>query len=308
MEASSEPLSPKEIWEKAKDLNITKDFYSAGKTPWATIGAYLYTDISRGGANSKFIQISERPAQFFLRRKKSLVNIEQTQVRKQDKAIELQSRIEKKFPEHDLYPLLVAFANYETHFKAYLKTIQHNISSKKKRGYNEWLHPDLVGAYLPFDDYKDEILDIQTHLSVTNVILFSFEVKIYLNFLNLREYYFQAVSNSSWANEGYLVVLDIDEDPALKDEIRRLRNAFGIGLIKLNIENIYESEIIFPADFKQEIDWDTVNRLASENKNFSSFLNELGEDIKIKKVKSKYDHIMKPEELEKYILDKKFLK
>src|SRR5690348_13745919 len=101
LEASSEPLSPKEIWEKAKDLNITKDFYSAGKTPWATIGAYLYTDISRGGANSKFIQISERPAQFFLRRKKSLVNIEQTQVRKQDKAIELQSRIEKKFPEHD---------------------------------------------------------------------------------------------------------------------------------------------------------------------------------------------------------------
>jgi hypothetical protein len=33
-----------------------------------------------------------------------------------------------------------------------------------------------------------------------------------LNFTNLREYYFQAVSNSSWANEGYIVALDIDED------------------------------------------------------------------------------------------------
>jgi hypothetical protein len=29
-----------------------------------------------------------------------------------------------------------------------------------------------------------------------------------LNFSNLRESYFQAVSNSSWANEGYLVTAE----------------------------------------------------------------------------------------------------
>jgi hypothetical protein len=54
----------------------------------------------------------------------------------------------------------------------------------------------------------------------------------------------------------------------------------------------------------QEIDWDTVNRLSAENSDFSSFLNELTEDITLKKVKSKYDNILSPDEIEKYIKDK----
>ncbi|MGC4100788.1 hypothetical protein [Ferruginibacter sp.] len=99
-------------------------------------------------------------------------------------------------------------------------------------------------------------------------------------------------------------MLHIDEDPALMDEIRRLNNAFGIGLIKINCESIFESEILFPSNDNQEIDWDTVNRLASENGNFSDFLNELTEDIKLKKVKSKYDAILNPDQLEKYIQEK----
>jgi len=82
---------------------------------------------------------------------------------------------------------------------------------------------------------------------------FRFELKVSLNFGNLRQSYFQAVSNSSWANEGYLVTLRIDDDPTFKDEVRRLNNAFGIGIIKLNPENIYESEILFPSRINQEI-------------------------------------------------------
>lgn len=64
-----------------------------------------------------------------------------------------------------------------------------------------------------------------------------------LNFTNLREYYFQAVSNSSWANEGYIVALDIDEDDSFLAELKRLNNAFGIGVIKLNDENIIMSNL-----------------------------------------------------------------
>lgn len=203
-----------------------------------------------------------------------------------------------------MHSLLATFAYTNTHFKAHLKTIYHETSSKSGKGANEWLHPDLVGVYFPFKDYKNEVLDIQTHLSINSIKLYSFEMKINLSFLNLRQYYFQAVSNSSWANEGYLVVLNIDGDPTLYDEIRRLNNAFGIGLIKLNAESIYESEILFPARYNQEIDWDTVNRLSSENPTFSKFLNELTEDIKLKKVKSEYDTILKPEELDKYVLSK----
>jgi len=40
------------------------------------------------------------------------------------------------------------------------------------------------------------------------------------------------------AHEGYLVKLKMDEDPLLIDEVRRLNNAFGIGIIKLDVQNI----------------------------------------------------------------------
>jgi hypothetical protein len=41
-----------------------------------------------------------------------------------------------------------------------------------------------------------------------------------LNFSNLRESYFQAVSNFSWANEGYLVAVEIDTDKEFMEPIK----------------------------------------------------------------------------------------
>ena len=79
-----------------------------------------------------------------------------------------------------------------------------------------------------------------------------------IDYSNLRQYFFQAVSNSSWANEGYLVCLKIDEDPNFKNELQRLSNAFGIGIIKLNPESVSESEIICNARYNENIDWDTL--------------------------------------------------
>jgi hypothetical protein len=304
LEKVGTPLSAKEIWEKANELGTIGDFTTTGKTPWATIAAYCYTAINSSGDKSMIIQTSERPAQFFLRRLSKNINLDEITEKKEEQKIKEEKKIEKKFHERDLHTILVAFANTDTHFKAYLKTIFHENSKKGVKGLNEWLHPDLVGVYFPFRDYRKETLEIQQHLSISSIRLFSFEVKINLTFTNLREYYFQAVSNSSWANEGYLVTLRLDEDPTLKDEIRRLNNAFGIGVIKLNPDNVYESEILFPSRYNQEIDWDTVNRLSAENSDFSSFLNELTEDITLKKVKSKYDSILSPDEIEKYIKDK----
>jgi hypothetical protein len=304
LEKVGTPLSAKEIWEKANELGTIGEYRTEGKTPWATIAAYCYTDINRGGDKSMIIQTSERPAQFFLRRLSKYINIDEITERKEEQKIKEEIKIEKKFHERDLHAMLVTFTNTDTHFKAYLKTIFHENSKKGIKGLNEWLHPDLVGVYFPFRDYRKETLEIQHHLSISSIRLFSFEVKINLTFTNLREYYFQVVSNSSWANEGYLVTLKLDEDPTLKDEIRRLNNAFGIGVIKLNPENVYESEILFPSRYNQEIDWDTVNRLATENSDFSSFLNELTEDITLKKVKSKYDSILSPDDIEKYIKEK----
>jgi uncharacterized protein len=298
------PLSSKEIWDKANELGTVGDFTTNGKTPWATISAYFYTDINNNGDNSIIIQTSERPAQFFLRRLVDKVDIQKAQKQKESEVAKKEKIEIKKFHERDLHPILVSYAYGDSHFKANLKTIYHENSSKAMKGQNEWLHPDLVGVYFPFRDYKTETLEIQNHLSITSIKLFSFELKISLNFVNLRQSFFQAVSNSSWANEGYLVALYIDDDPTFKDEIRRLNNAFGIGIIKLNPENVFESEILFPSKINQEIDWDTVNRLANENSDFSDFLKLITEDCKLGKVKSQYDRILKIEEVTKYILDK----
>jgi uncharacterized protein len=298
------PLSPKEIWEKANEVGTIEDFVSNGKTPWATIGAYCYWDINTNGDNSTIIQTSQRPAQFYLRRLGQNIDFDKLQKQKEVEQITKEKNESKKFNERDLHTVVVSYASFDTHFKANLKTIYHENSLRSTKGQNEWLHPDLVGVYFPFKDYAAETREIQDHLKISSIKLFSFELKKYLNFSNLRQSFFQAVSNSSWANEGYLVTLDLDDDPAFRDEIRRLNNAFGIGLIKLNADNAYESEILSPAKVNQEIDWDTVNRLANENTDFKEFLKLITEDCKLGKVKSQYDKIFEPEELIKYMGNK----
>ncbi|GAB3570755.1 HTH domain-containing protein [Spirosoma luteolum] len=298
------PLSSTEIWKKANELGTIGDFTTTGKTPWATIAAYCYTDISNNGDGSTIIQTSGRPAQFFLRKLAHTIDVQKVQKQKDTEEAKKDKIETKKFHERDLHSILTSYTYGDGHFKANLKTIYHESSSKAIKGQNEWLHPDLVGVYFPFRDYKPETLEIQNYLSITSIKLFSFELKISLNFGNLRQSFFQAVSNSSWANEGYLVALNIDDDPTFKDEVRRLNNAFGIGIIKLNTENVFESEILFPSRINQEIDWDTVNRLANENSDFSDFLKLITEDCKLGKVKSQYDKVLKPEELTKHIKEK----
>lgn len=55
------------------------------------------------------------------------------------------------------------------------------------------------------------------------------------------------------------------------EDVRRFANAFVIGLIKLESENIERSQIIVPATTRKELDVDSIDRLASENKDFRGF-------------------------------------
>lgn len=48
--------------------------------------------------------------------------------------------------------------------------------------------------------------------------------------------------------------------------------AHGIGHIKLDTENPSESQVLIPARERAEIDCDTANRLATENKNFLEYV------------------------------------
>ncbi len=274
------PMSINEIWEEAIKLGLDTKLGTSGKTPEKTLAARVYVDIKNNN-KSKFIQVSKRPAKFILKDKKDDKVIRVKDISSaEDKQVKV-----KNFNERDLHILLSTFAYADPRFKCYTKTIFHETSKRNKKGYNEWLHPDLVGVYFPFDQYENNTLKLLEALKENPYRLYAFEMKINLNFSNLREYYFQAVSNSSWANEGYLVTLEMDDDGDLLDELRRLNNAFGIGVIKLNAVHIDQSEVVFPAKTKEYLDWNTIDRLTSENLNFNHFIIELMEDIKVGKAK-----------------------
>jgi hypothetical protein len=307
----NQPLTANEVWEKAVEFGFDKKLNSKGKTPWASLGARLYVDI-RDNPDTIFEAVGKRPARFWVRKLGIVQSNEQiAKIEEQSKAEKISPTKAEKYTERDLHLLLVKFADTFYHFRgAKLKTIFHENSHRNKKGYNKWIHPDLVGVYFSFNDkireYERVVIDFQNDFSITAIKLFSFEMKTKLDISNLREFYFQAVSNSSWANEGYLVTLKLDEE--VIEEARRLANSFGIGLIKIEPENIEGSQIIVPATTKKELDIDAMDRLASENKDFGDFLQNIIDDKKIKKVNSKYDKVFDDNEFEKYLKEKGIVK
>lgn len=88
----------------------------------------------------------------------------------------------------------------------------------------------------------------------------------------MREYFFQTVSNSSWANYSYLVAEDVN-DKAM-DELQLLCSSFNIGYIQLNKEEPKESQIVIKAP-KTTLDWNMINRIANENKDFQKYLDNI---------------------------------
>jgi len=85
-----------------------------------------------------------------------------------------------------------------------------------------------------------------------------------------------------------------------------LNSAFGIGVILLNLESIDESEVILPARVNNELDWNTINRLVEENKDFKELMKDVQDSLKIGKVVGKYDLLLDSDEkLLKYLDDKK---
>jgi hypothetical protein len=82
------------------------------------------------------------------------------------------------------------------------------------------------------------------------------------------------------------------------DEIKRLSNSFGIGIIKLDIGDPDYSEIIYPASKKELLDIDTMNKITKINPDFRSFLKRIIIDLNSKEIrKEKYDKIFTLDEL-----------
>ena len=177
--------------------------------------------------------------------------------------------LKSRLLEADLYPLVADYLHSQ--HNVFAKRIDEKASSNSRGpNGNRWLFPDLVGMENLGAEWDSAIQKCVKEYGDKTARLWSFEVKILLNRSNVRESWFQAVSNSSWANYGYLVASQIDTD--VIKELRMLSALHGIGVIRLDTENPAESEILIPARERLEVDWDSCNRLVEENKDFKTFV------------------------------------
>ncbi|EGJ4437332.1 HrgA protein [Campylobacter upsaliensis] len=296
LKEAKKPLSVSEIWEKACEMGLEKRLSSIGQTPTQTLWNRFFVN------RDDFIKATQKPITFWLRsRQNELINLNLSE--------EKEVRLEKtKFNERDLHPLLVKFLYENLDFRLNSKTIYHEKSKKSENGKDKWNYPDIVGVYFPYDDYQNETLGLLESLKLNNYKIFSFELKININFSNLKESYFQAVSNSSWANEGYLVVLK-ELDSEVLSELRRLNQSFGIGVIQLDGSEISNSKIVLSAKEKA-LDMQTIDMLVDKNEDFKKFINDINQQIragKDAKIQAGFDRVKSDEEMAKYLKEKHIL-
>lgn len=172
--------------------------------------------------------------------------------------------------EHDLYPKLSSYLKSE--HQTWSKRIdEKRASNVHGAGANHWLFPDMV-AFEDFGiEWDREVKDCAKNCSERRCRLWSFEVKRRIHRSNVREVFFQAVSNSTWSHLGYLVAFEIEGEDTIK-ELRILSARHGIGVIKLDFENPSESQVMIPALVRSDLDWNHINRLTLANRDFRDFI------------------------------------
>jgi len=235
------------------------------KNPPLTVSAFLARFIREGDTRVK--RIKQSGAYFYYLTKNEhtidLDNFESIQIKSIKK--EVKNETDKSFTERDLHKLLSSFLRSTG---IYAKTIFHE-QSKNKDNNQIWTHPDMIGI---------RFLNLQNKISqnflraIDRTAIFklnSYELKKELNTdSELKKAFFQAVSNSSWANYGYLVAFEISD--SLIDEMERLNQSFGIGIIQLNA-NPFQSKIRFQAKYR-ELDFKTIDKLCKLNREYEQFI------------------------------------
>ena len=216
--------------------------------------------------NEELKTTDERPRQYYWTTKSDEAEIEEAD------DLSLMSRSisgGSVLNENELYIRLSEYLYYR-HNVFSMRVDDRKSSNKRGKKGNKWRYPDLVGMEDLTKELDHEIKTVMKESGEKRRKLWSFEVKKLLNRSNVREAYFQAVSNSSWANYGYLAALRIDD--SAMEELRVLCSLHGIGFVQLDFEDPTESRIQIPARENADVDWATCNRIAEENRDFIHFV------------------------------------
>ncbi|MGL2528140.1 HrgA protein [Helicobacter pylori] len=293
------PIKVTEVYDKAKELfekgEITKMFDYGGNTPDRSVSAFICTALNKG-EEVPFLKAREKPVLIALKdvAKEPVLNMEKISV---PSAKIVHNKI---MHERDLHPFLTYMAFHNENLKCYTKTIFHEESVKSPKGTDRWLYPDMVGVrFLHAELSNENLIAFSKKFDTLPVKLVSFELKKEISVNNCRECYFQAISNSSWANEGYLVGRHIDtHNPQLMDLLERLHASFGIGVIDLRTDED-KSTILLNAKYKEKIDYTMAQELSDKNPKFSGFLKSVVDydpDFP-NRYKDEFDEVKKKEEL-----------
>lgn len=256
---------PYDIYQHIVERQYYK--FTIGKTPWDTVSAQLSMLIKYGDtriARTKRKKNGKKNEQWFYYATKNKNIIETS-------CISL-SKETYSYHERDLHPLLATYLK-DRGIKA--KTIYHEQSSKKEE-HQKWIHPDIIGVkHVEMETPTCQKLFKDTNIADT-VEIYSYELKrSIVNDYELKQCFFQAVSNSSWANYGFLVAFEIDTK--LYDEIERLNHSFGIGIIKLSSKP-YESKVLYPAQ-RHPLDFRTIDKLCKVNNEFCKYMEQIETSI-----------------------------
>ncbi|TPH65325.1 COG2958 family protein [Helicobacter pylori] len=299
LEIIKEPIKVTEIYDKAKELfeegKIEKMFDYGGNTPDQSVSASIYTALNKG-EELPFLKTQEKPVLIALKdaAKEPVLNAQKSSI----PGVKIAHN--KIMHERDLHPFLTYMAFFNENLKCYTKTIFHEESLKSPKGMDRWLYPDMVGVRFLHAEWSNEnLIAFSKKFDILPVKLVSFELKKEISVNNCRECYFQAISNSSWANEGYLVGHHIDtHNPQLMDLLKRLHASFGIGVIDLRTDED-KSTILLNAKYKEKIDYTVALELSDKNPKFSGFLKSVVDydpDFP-NRYKDEFDEVKKKEEL-----------
>ncbi|WP_332774158.1 hypothetical protein [Phenylobacterium sp.] len=175
--------------------------------------------------------------------------------------------------EHGLYAPLQAYLA-EAH-GVVSKRIRESTSSNRRGRYgNRWLHPDIVGMMTPGLHWEDLVRQCSSAMPMRKAKLVSVEVKLALTASTVRASFFQAASNSLWANRAYLAATEVRGEDTL-EELTVLCSLHGVGYIAIDPDNASESRILIPAREREEVDWASANRIAKENADFRAYLQQV---------------------------------
>ena len=184
------PSSSEDIYEHIIKNNYYE--FKRSKTPKNTISAQLGSFIRQGDERVKRVKDS-RSYLYYLSKFENDIEI--------DDVDNDNENTQSTYKERDLHILLSSYLNNKN---IYSKTILHEQS--KNSEHQKWIHPDMVG--IEFLDLKSNINRAFMRVVQKSDIfkISSYEIKREINTdYELKKSYFQALSNSNWANYGYLV-------------------------------------------------------------------------------------------------------